>query len=194
MLIPMTTTPRPQRRYDHRLRDLVLRTGDVSFATDLGVPRFDRAWGLGAVPPVVASLDVADLTEPERRQEILRLRRRVRKLAALLRLVLALLQASGTVRERPTAKKRILRAVDQTCACRPLRALLQFVGLSPSRFHAWRRQQTACFACSRSPGPSSLPPCLVAIDISMAAPAADPAARNRRHARSEARTRPPGRL
>ena len=40
-------------------------------------------------------LDVADLTEPELRQEILTLRRRVQKLAALLRLVLALLQASG---------------------------------------------------------------------------------------------------
>jgi hypothetical protein len=43
----------------------------------------------------VVSLDVADLTEPELRQEILKLRRRVQKLAALVRLVLALLQASG---------------------------------------------------------------------------------------------------
>ena len=34
MIIPMTTTARPQRRYDHRLRDLVQRTGDVTIATD----------------------------------------------------------------------------------------------------------------------------------------------------------------
>ena len=27
MIVRMTTTPRPQRRYDHRLRDLVQRTG-----------------------------------------------------------------------------------------------------------------------------------------------------------------------
>jgi hypothetical protein len=39
---------------------------------------------------VVVSLEVADLTEPELRQEILQLRRRVEKLAALLRLALAL--------------------------------------------------------------------------------------------------------
>jgi hypothetical protein len=32
---PMTTT-RAQRRYDHRLRNLVRRTGNVSIATDLG--------------------------------------------------------------------------------------------------------------------------------------------------------------
>ncbi len=32
----MTTTVRPQQRYDHRLRGLVQRTGDVTIATDLG--------------------------------------------------------------------------------------------------------------------------------------------------------------
>jgi hypothetical protein len=34
----MPTTARPQQRYDHRLRNLVQRTGDVIVATDLGVP------------------------------------------------------------------------------------------------------------------------------------------------------------
>ena len=68
MIIRMRTTPRPQQRYDHRLRDLVHRTGDVTIATDLGVPRSTaRAW-LGGEPTVVVSLDVADLTEPELRR------------------------------------------------------------------------------------------------------------------------------
>src|SRR5262245_3165799 len=35
----MRTTSRTQQRYDHRLRDLVKRTGDLTIATDLGVPR-----------------------------------------------------------------------------------------------------------------------------------------------------------
>ncbi len=91
MIIRMTTTPRPQQRYDHRLRDLVQRTGDLTIATDLGVPRSTARGWLGAAPTVVVSLEVADLTEPELRQEILKLRRRVEKLAALLRLALALL-------------------------------------------------------------------------------------------------------
>jgi hypothetical protein len=30
MIIPMTTTGRPQQRYDHRHRNLVQRTGDVT--------------------------------------------------------------------------------------------------------------------------------------------------------------------
>ena len=32
MIISMPTTARPQQRYDHRLRSLVQRTGDVSVA------------------------------------------------------------------------------------------------------------------------------------------------------------------
>jgi hypothetical protein len=38
---------------------------------------------------------VADLTEPQLRQEVLKLRRRIQKLAALLRLAVALLRTSG---------------------------------------------------------------------------------------------------
>ena len=39
MIIRMMTTSRAQQRYDHRLRDLVKRTGDLTIATDLGVER-----------------------------------------------------------------------------------------------------------------------------------------------------------
>jgi hypothetical protein len=55
---PMTTTSaRPQQRYDHRLRDLVQRTGDMTIATDLGVPRSTaRGWQRGKAPKVVVSL------------------------------------------------------------------------------------------------------------------------------------------
>ena len=92
MIIRMMTTSRPQQRYDHRLRELVQRTGDLTIATDLGVPRSTARGWLGAAPTVVVSLEAANLTEPELRQEILKLRRRVEKLAVLLRLALALLQ------------------------------------------------------------------------------------------------------
>jgi hypothetical protein len=95
MIVPMPTTARPQQRCDHRLRNLVQRTGDVTVATDLGILRSTARGWRGAVPTVVVGLDVADLTEPELRQEVLKLRRRVHKLAALLRLALALLRTSG---------------------------------------------------------------------------------------------------
>ena len=145
MIIPMPTTARPQQRYDHRLRNLVQRTGDVTVATDLGVPRSTARGWRRAAPTVVVCLDVADLTEPELRQKILKMRRRVQKLAALLRL--ALLRTSGcslTGERLPDgrAKTRILRAVDRAHEYLPLRAILRFLRVSPSRFHTWRRRQT----------------------------------------------------
>ena len=61
-------------------------------------------------------LDVTTLTEQELQHEVLQLRRRVRKLAALLRLVLTVLRVSGftLVSERlPDGrdKQRMLRAM-----------------------------------------------------------------------------------
>ena len=52
---------------------------------------------------------------------------------------------------------RILRAVDRARACIPLRALLQFLRLSPRRFHAWRRRQTACALDDQSSCPRTAP-------------------------------------
>ena len=147
-MICSMTTARPQQRYDHRLRELVQRTGDVTIATDLGVPRSTRRGWLRTAPTAVVSLEGADLTELELRQEVLKLRRRVQKLAALLRLALVLLRVSGFTlsgaRLPGLDKQRILRAIHQARACIPLRALLRLLGLSPSRFHAWRRRYTVC--------------------------------------------------
>src|SRR5215831_4439659 len=134
MINSMPTIARSQQRYDHRLRNLVQRTGDVTVATDLGVPRSTARGWLGGTPTVVVCLDVTELMEPELRQEALNLRRGVRKLTALLRLALALLQTSGfrlTVAPLPDGrdKLRILSAVDRAREHVPLRALVR---VSPS--------------------------------------------------------------
>ena len=125
MIIPMTTTGRLQQRYDHRLRDLVQGTGDVTIATDLGVPRSTARGWRSKAPKVVVSLDVTDLSASELHQEVLELRRRVKKITALLRLALALLRSSGftlTHERLPDgpAKIRILRAVDRAREFVPL--------------------------------------------------------------------------
>jgi hypothetical protein len=148
MISPLTTG-RPQQRYDHRLRELVQRTADLTIATDLGVPRSTARGWLHTAPTVTVSLDVANLTELELRQEILTLRRRVQRLAALLRLALVLLRVSsftlaGERLPEDPDKRRILRAIDRARACIPLRALLRLLRLSPSRFHAWQRRHTVC--------------------------------------------------
>jgi hypothetical protein len=111
---------------------------------------------------VVVTLELADLKASELRQEILKLRRRVEKLAALLRLALAPLQASGfrlSGERLPDGrdKVRILRAVERARKCVPLRAVLRLLGLSPSRFQTWRRRQTACALDDQSSCPRTSP-------------------------------------
>ena len=70
IIISMSITGRTQQRYDHRLRNLVQRTGDVTVATDLGVPRSTARGWLDETPTVVVGLDVTELTEPELRQRL----------------------------------------------------------------------------------------------------------------------------
>ena len=169
-MIGAMPTGRSQQRYDHRLRHLVQRTGDVTVATALGVPRSTARGWLAATPAVVVCLDVAELTEPELRREVLRLRRRVQKLTALLRLVLALLRTSGfrlTEQRLPEghAKMRILRAVNRAREYLPLPAVLRFLRISPSRFHAWRRRQRACALDDQSSCPRRSPSRLIATEI-----------------------------
>src|SRR5215831_5052434 len=170
MIISMPTTRRHRQRYDHRLRDLVQRTGDVTIATNLGVPSSTARGWLRTAPRVVVGLDMATLKTSELQQEVLVLQRRVRKLTALLRLALALLHTSGfrlTHERLPhgRAKVQILGAVDRARPFVPVRALLRFLRLSPSRFHAWRRLQQACALDDHSSCPHTSPHRLTPAEI-----------------------------
>jgi len=166
----MTTTRRHRQRYDHRLRDLVHATGDVTIATNLGIPRSTARGWLGKAPTFVVGVDVANQTASELQREVLELRRRVKKLTALLRLALALLRTSRytlTHERLPDGrdKLRILQAVDRACDFVPLRALLRFLRLSPTRFHAWRRHQHACALDDQSSCPHTSPHRLTPCEI-----------------------------
>jgi hypothetical protein len=138
-----------------RLQHLVHRTGDVTIATDLGVPRSTARGWLGGAPTAVVCLDVADLTEPELRQEVVKLRRRVQKLTALLRLVLAVLRTSGfrlTDERLPDGrdKMRILRTVDRA------RAFVQLACPCPTPSACAIFRDMSNSASSAFSGPASL--------------------------------------
>jgi putative transposase len=162
MIIRMTTSRRPQQRYDHRLRDLIHHTGDATIATDLGVPRSTARGWLRKAPTVAVTMDVTNVKTLELQQEVLELRRRVKKLKALLRLAVALLRSSGftlTHERLPDGrdKTRILRAVERARDFVPLPPILRFLQVSPSRFHAWRRLQGACALDDQSSCPHTSP-------------------------------------
>ncbi|MGQ0615299.1 MAG: transposase [Planctomycetaceae bacterium] len=140
---------RTQRTYDPRLRELVLATGDVIAATRLGVPRSTAAGWLRSTRRPVVTLPGVPPAEADLYAEVARLRRRLRCLAAILRVLLALVRTFrlDLARRRVPegkGKLRLLRAVERAREVLPLRRICRLARLSPSRYHAWRRAQEPC--------------------------------------------------
>ncbi len=90
----MPTTPR-RRAYDHRIRDLVCASRDPSLFADLGIPRSTaRSW-LRRGSQAVVSSSVLDDEHQRLQLEVLKLRRRVGILTALVRLLMLVVRLSG---------------------------------------------------------------------------------------------------
>lgn len=153
----------PQGRYDHRLRELVRQTGDPRVAVRLGVPRSTAAgWARSATRTVLTAGGVEPAVEAALRAEVVRLRLRAARLTALLRVIFALLHVFDfNLAHRRLAleagKRRLVRAIDGTSECLALRKVLALIGLSSSRFHAWKRGFAGCALDDRASCPKSIP-------------------------------------
>jgi putative transposase len=134
------------RTYDHRLRDLVRSTGDIGHATRRGVPRSTARGWLTPARAEVVTVDIVDMDFVDLQQEVLALRARVKRLVALLRLVVVLLKVSGfslACARVPdgTTKILLLRAIERSRSALPLRTVLRVLRLSQSRYHSWKREE-----------------------------------------------------
>ena len=158
----MSVKLRPQRSYDHRLKELVRASGDPSLAKELGIPASTVMGWLCSPPQQVVTLDVPSMKEQELQREVLILRRRIRKLLALLRLLVVLLRISGftLANERVPggkAKAALLRSIDLARQFLPLRTVLRVLRLSPARYHSWGSGKKACRLDDRSSCPRTSP-------------------------------------
>jgi transposase InsO family protein len=163
-------TTRRQRRYDHRLVELVRRTGDVNHATKHGVPRSTAAGWLARRSGEVVSLPHLDESAPELLVRVARLERRVERLRAMLAIATALLrilQPDLTRLRVPNGcdKHRLLRALDRARGVLGLRRVLRAIGLSPSRLASWRRAARGCELDDEPSCPTSSPQRLTAEEV-----------------------------
>jgi putative transposase len=167
----MATTTRAQRRYDHRLRDLVRTTRDIDYAIQRGVPRSTaRSW-LTEPNAKVFTVDVLNMNTLQLQQEVVRLRALVQKLTALLRVLLVVFRMSGYLLNQArlpdgSHKRGLLRAIDRSRSALPLRCVLRVIRLSPSRYHAWNREEQ-CALDDRPSCPRSSPQQLTAAEVSV---------------------------
>ena len=166
--------PRPQRTYDHRLRELVRNVGDPEIVAEFGVPRSTALGWLRGEYGSVVTAEVLDLDAVRLQAEVLKLRRRVKMLAAIIRLLAALLRAldvrlDWTRLPEGAAKTGLLQAIGRAAqGALSLRGALRVVQLSPSRYHQWRQAERSCelddqLSCPRSTPTRLSPAEIVAI-------------------------------
>ena len=142
----METKARTQKTYDHRLKELVRSTQDITCAVRYGVPRSTARGWLKTPANEVISIDVVQLDAIGLQKEVMRLRARLQKLNALLRVMIAVLKLSGYSLNHERVpdgkqKRHLLRAIERSRPTLPLRSVLRVIRLSQSRYHAWTRKE-----------------------------------------------------
>lgn len=125
----MSTATRTQRRYDHRLKELVRATGNVTVAMESGVPRSTAdGWRTRSSADVV-SLDVIEENVAELQREVVLLRRRNARLVALVRLLFTVIKVAGFSLNRMRLPEerdelRVLRVIERARVHFALRTVL----------------------------------------------------------------------
>lgn len=162
----MPGTSRVRRSYHPSLRQMVHDGEADELVRALKIPRSTvSSWKRTTPPEVVAAGNHDDM--PKLRDEVARLRRRVRILTATITLLLAIIRvAKFRLDQRRLAdgsdKAEILRAIERTRTALPLRAVLRILRLSQSRYSAWKKAEQSCqlddaLSCPRS-HPTQLTP------------------------------------
>jgi hypothetical protein len=162
--------PRVRRAYDHRLREHVVRCGAKAIARHVQIPRSTvSSWRRRGLRPVVTTEPVGEDLQHALESRT-RWEKQARVLAAVVRLLLALLRAScfrldGNRLPAGEAKAGILRAVSSAEPFLSLAIILRILGLESSRYHAWRRAESACVLDDRPSCPHTSPAQLTAGEV-----------------------------
>jgi putative transposase len=169
----MSITPlaaHTRRAYDHRLREHVLRSGARSLARHVVIPRSTiSTWQRRGLRPVV-TIEPLEQDRQHLLESIVKLDRRARVLAAVVRLLLVLVRVSGfslAGRRLPegAAKADVLRTIESAQTILPLALILRVLRLENARFHAWRHAGTACSLDDRPSCPRTNPGQLTPAEI-----------------------------
>ncbi len=143
----MQTTAR--RQYDHRIRAAVVATGNPHLFPTLQIPQGTaRTWiRRGSRRVVAAANDTLD-DVPGLHAEVAVLRAKAERYLATASVLLVVirmfgLRFDGTRVPDGPEKAKLLRAIGMASGYAPLSRVLKLLGLSPSRYHAWKRRGLA---------------------------------------------------
>jgi hypothetical protein len=145
--------------YNRRVRELVCASGNPDLFPELNIPKSTvRGWLNGHFKTAVGTESVSR-TERELYAEIAKLTRRVQVLHAVMRLLLTLVRVTGCRLDGErlpdgAEKMKLLTAIGKATKILALWSVLSVIGISKSRYHAWRRGGKACELTDRSSCPN----------------------------------------
>ncbi len=153
--------------YDPRVRQLVRATGNPDLFPELKIPRSTTAgWLRGEFKPALGA-ETTSRTEVQLYAEVAKLKRRVQVLATVMRLLLVLVRVTGCRLKGDRlpdgkAKAELLGAIKVARKTLPLKLVVRVLGLSASRYHAWRQLDATCGLTDRPSCPRIHPAQLTA--------------------------------
>jgi len=165
----MIAPKRVQQAYDHRLRQFVCTTGNTDHAMRIGVPRSTaNGWLRQRARPVISLSQFGQHVE-SLETEVARLRVQVAKLRQLLRLLFFIVKLSGFSLQNcriPSSsdKSKLIKRIHHAAEAIPLGRVLNVIGLSSSRFYAWKSNE-ACELADNSSCPKSFPTQISAAEL-----------------------------
>jgi hypothetical protein len=165
MLDTSTTTTRTRCVYDHRLRDRVVRCGTRALPKPkhVAIPRSTVSTWRRPVSRPVVTIEPIEQDHQQLVDSLAKVDQQMPIPAAVIRLLLALLRASGfslAGQRLPegAAKAGILRAITIATPHLPLAVILRIAHFEPGRYHVWNRASTlACGIEDRSSCPRTSP-------------------------------------
>ena len=142
----MIATTRKQKKYDHRLKDVVRATGRTDLARQHEVPESTARGWISAPRSEVVTSNVDALEIVELQRQLAALEEKTRRLQAIARCALARARATNASLDHKRipdgkSKQRLMASIERARSGLPLRKVLKIVGLSASRYHAWKRSQ-----------------------------------------------------
>jgi len=165
-------TSGPRRQYDHRIRHAVVATRNVRLFPDLEIPvSTARTWLARGCPRVVAANDDPNDTAALR-AEIAVLRAKAEMYLAISSVLLVVirmfgLSLEGTRLPEGSDKAKLVRTIKTASQYASLRRILSLIGLSTSRYHAWKRRRLVCELDDQPSCPRSQPTQLTASEVQM---------------------------
>lgn len=141
--------PRTYKKYDHRLKQMVVQSGDIEKFQRIGIPKSTlRQWLKRGVCEVV-SLPELNMSNQDLVQENLELRRQLEEISTKQELVLSTTRIFGfeiQFKRLPSgsAKEMVLSAIKKATSVVPLSECLSTIGLSIQRYRHWLRRAVHC--------------------------------------------------